>query len=146
MTETTVSTTAAPAAVKKEAPKAEVKKAPAKKAAPKKATARKAPVKTAPARKAEKKSVFELFEDSVVAVPLKAANKTFMASLGLLSYMQYELDKQYREFDKKFTKYAKDGEKVFDKFEDRVEGFRQDVEKKVDEARDRVRHTFNKAA
>jgi hypothetical protein len=147
MTEKIESTmTEAPAAAKKAAPKAEVKKAPAKKAAPKKATAKKAPVRKAPVKKVEPKGVFDMFEDSVVAVPLKAANKTFMAGLGLLSYMQGELDKQYKEFDKKFTKYAKDGEKVFDKFEDRVEDFRKDVEKKVDEARDRVRHTFNKAA
>jgi hypothetical protein len=112
----------------------------------KKALAKKAPAKKAPVSKVEKKRVFDLFEDSIVAVPLKAANKTFMASLGILSYVQDEFDKQYREFDKKFTKYARDGEKVFDKLEDRVEDFRKDVEKKVDEARDRVRHTFNKAA
>jgi len=143
MTENTViTTTEAPAAASKvAAPKAEVKKAPAKKAPARKAAAKKA---TAP--KATKKTVFDRLEDSVIAVPLKAANKTFMAGLGLLSYMQGELDKQYREFEKKFTKYARDGEKVFDKLEDRVEDFRKDVEKKVDVARDRVRHTFNKAA
>ena len=148
MTESNVSTTTAAPAVEKKVvtPKAEVKKAPAKKAPARKTTARKAPAKKAPAVKTEVQAVFERLEDSVVAVPFKVANKTFMAGLGLLSYMQDELDKQYREFDKKFTKYAKDGEKVFDKLEDRVEDFRKDVEKKVDEARDRVRHTFNKAA
>ena len=143
MTENTVSTTtAAPAAtVKAAAPKAEVKKATSKKA-----PARKIAAKKAAAPKTASKTVFDRLEESVIAVPLKAANKTFMAGLGLLSYMQGELDKQYREFDKKFTKYARDGEKVFDRLEDRVEDFRKDVEKKVDEARDRVRHTFNKAA
>ena len=163
MDEKIVKTTVeAPAAAKKAAaPKAEVKKAPAKKAPARKTMTKKAPVKKAPARKTtatrgpagkapvtkiEKKKVLELFEDSIISVPFKAANKTFMASLGLLSYVQDEIDKQYKQFDRKFTKYAKDGEKVFDQLEDRVEDFRKDVEKKVDEARDRVRHTFNKAA
>ena len=97
-------------------------------------------------KKAPEKTVIERLEETPIAVPFKVANKTFMASLGLLSYFQKELDKQYREFDKKFSKYAKDGEKVFDGWEDRVEDFRKDVEKRVDEARDRVRDTFKKAA
>ena len=127
MTEKTDSMkTAAPA------PKAEVKAPVAKKAAAKKVT----PIK----------SVYEQFENSVFAVPVKLANKTFMASLGVFSYVQQEFDKQYKAFDRQFTKYAKDGEKVFDRWEDRVEDFRKDVEKKVDGAYDRVRDTFNKAA
>ena len=140
------SSTGAPA--KKVVKKAAIgeKKAPVKKAPARKTTATKAPARKAPVTKIEKKKVLELFEDSIISVPFKAANKTFMASLGLLSYVQDEIDKQYKQFDKKFTKYAKDGEKVFDQLEDRVEDFRKDVEKKVDEARDRVRHTFNKAA
>ena len=152
MTEKTVSTTPeAPVAAKKVAPKAAVRKAPVKKAPARKTTAKKAvakkpAAKKAPAKKVEKHNVLDRLEDSIIAVPFKAANKTFMASLGLLSYVQDELDKQYKEFDKKFTKYARDGEKVFDRLEDRVEDLRKDVEKKVDEARDRVRHTFNKAA
>lgn len=141
MTEKTVSTvtTAAPQAPaeKTAAPKAKVRKAPARKAPARKPRAH----KTAP-----RKGVLDRFEGTVIAVPFKAANKTFMASLGLLSYVQSELDKQYKAFDEKFEKYARDGEKVFDKFEDRVEDFRKDVEKKVDEARERVRDTFNKAA
>lgn len=146
MTEKTVSTATtqapAPAVKKAAAPKAQVKKAPAKKAVTRKAPAKKAPARKAPAPQ----SVFERLEGTVIALPFKAANRTFMASLGLLSYVQGELDKQYRQFDKRFTRYVKDGEKVFDRLEDRVEDFRKDVEKKVDEARDRVRHTFNKAA
>jgi hypothetical protein len=151
MTDKTVSTT------KVEAPAADVKKAPArkpaaKKTAAKKPAARKVAVKKAPARttKARKpapqQTVFSRIEDSVIAVPFKAANKTFMASIGLLSFVQKEIDKQYREFDKKFSKYAKDGEKVLDGWEDRVEYLRKDVEKKVDEARDRVKSTFKSAA
>ena len=90
--------------------------------------------------------MYEQIENSVFAVPVKLANKTFMASLGVFSYVQQEFDKQYKAFDRQFTKYAKDGEKVFDRWEDRVEDFRKDVEKKVDGAYDRVRDTFNKAA
>jgi hypothetical protein len=145
MTEKTASTT------RTEAPQAEVKKTPVKKAPAKKAAVKKVAVKK-PAPKARvrkpapEKTVFNRFEDSVAAVPFKAANKTFMASLGLLFYVQGEFEKQYKEFDKKFSKYAKDGEKVFDRWEDRVEGFRKDVEVKFDEARDRVRESFNRAA
>ena len=147
MTEKTDSIkTAAPA------PKVEVKAPVAKKAAAKKPAAKKPAVKKAAARKpaAKKvtpiKSVYAQIENSVFAVPVKLANKTFMASLGVFSYVQQEFDKQYKAFDKQFTKYARDGEKVFDRLEDRVEDFRKDVEKKVDGAYDRVRDTFNKAA
>jgi len=91
-------------------------------------------------------TVFEKLEDSVIAVPFKAANKTFMASLGLFSYVQKEFDKKFNEFDKTFNKYAKDGEKVFGVWEHKVEDFRKDVEEKVDGARDKVRETFKKAA
>lgn len=110
------------------------------------ASTRKPRAATTRTRKAPARSVFGQFEDTVVALPFKAANKTFMASLGLLSYMQTEIEKQYREFDKKFDQYAKDGEKVFDRFEDRVESIRKDVEKRVEEVRGRVRGTFEKAA
>jgi len=129
------------------APQAEVKKPAAKKAPARKPAAKKAaPRKVAPKKAAPSKTVYAQLEDSVLAVPFKLANKTFMASLGVLSFVQTELDKQYKAFDKQFTKYAKDGEKVFDRWEDRVEGLRKDVEKKVDVAYDRVRDTFNKAA
>ena len=48
--------------------------------------------KTAP-----KKTLFDTLEDSVIAVPFKAANKTFMASLGLFAYVQKEFDKKFNE-------------------------------------------------
>ncbi len=111
-----------------------------------KARTRKTAPKAAASRKAPAASVFDQFGDTVIALPFKAANKTFMASLGLLSYMQNEIEKQYREFDRKFEMYAKDGEKVFGRFEHRVEDFRKDVEKRVEEVRGRVRGTFDKAA
>ena len=141
MTEKTESMQAAPA------PKPEAKKPVAKKAAVKKPAAKKAPARKPVAKKAApSKSAYQQFEDSVFAVPFKLANKTFMASLGVFSYVQQEIDKQYKAFDKQFTRYARDGEKVFDRLEDRVEDFRKDVEKKVDVAYDRVRDTFSKAA
>ena len=105
--------------------KPKVKKAPAKKARVKKVT--------------PQKTVFEKFEDSVIVAPFKVVNKTFLASLGLFALAQ-------KEFDQRFVKYAKDGEKVLDEWEGKVENFRKDVEKKVDDARIRVRDTFKKAA
>jgi len=130
------------------------RKTPAKKPVAKKMPARKPAIKKAQEdfEKVEKvivektKSVVEKLEDSVVAVPFKAINKTFLASVGLFMFVQKEVDKKVGEFDKKFNKYAKDGEKVVDQWEHKAEDFRKDVEKKVDEARDRVRDTFKKAA
>jgi hypothetical protein len=129
--------------------KIEVKKAPAATAPEKKPAARKAPARKAPAKKiaakktAPAKTVFETFEE---LPPVKLANKTFMASLGVFAFVQKEIDKRVVEFDKKFSQYAKDGEKLFDHWEDKAEGFRKDVEKRVDDVRDRVRDTFKKAA
>ena len=134
-------------ATKAEVKKPVAKKAPARKPAAKKAAPKKlAPKKAAPKKVAPRKSVYQQFEDSVFAVPFKIANKTFMASLGMISFVQKEVDKQYRAFDKQFTKYAREGEKVFDRWEDRVEDLRKDVEEKADVAYDRVRDTLNKAA
>src|SRR5210317_15453 len=116
MNEKTVIAEKAPVkkAVAEKAPakKPTAKKAWAKKPAAKKVQAKQPAVKTAPIRKvAPAKTAMKAFENSVFAMPLKVANKTFMASLGIFSYVQQELDKQYQEFDKRFTKYAKDGEK-----------------------------------
>ncbi len=133
-------------AKKVEETKVAVKKAATRKPAAKKAPARKTTAKKAVRKPAPKKTFFEQFEDSRIAVPFTFANKTFMAGLGLFTVVQKELDKRYTAFDKKFDKYAKDGEKVFDQWEDKVEDFRKDVEKRVDEARGRVRETFKKAA
>lgn len=104
------------------------------------------PRKSVARSKETSKGVFDPFRDTVIALPFKAANRTFMASLGLLSFVQTEIEKQYRDFDRKVDEYARDGEKVFDRFENRVEDFRKDVEKRVEEVRGRVRGTFDKAA
>src|SRR5210317_454406 len=95
--------------------KVEVKQAPEKKAPVAKAAVKKPVAKKAPARKPRakkvvpEKTVFEKLENSPIAVPFKVANKTFMASLGLFSYVQKEFDKRISEFDKTFEKYAKEG-------------------------------------
>ena len=123
------------------------KRAPAKKATTKKTTAKKTTARKPRAVKAPpKKTMFERLETSPIAIPFKVANKTFMASLGLMVVAQQELDKRYKAFDKKFTQYAKEGEKVFDRWEDRVEDLRDDVEDKFEETRERVRETLEKAA
>ena len=122
------------------------KKAPAKKATTRKTTAKKTARKPRTVKIAPKKTMFERFESSPIAFPFKVANKTFMASLGLMVVAQKELDKRYQAFDKKFTQFAKEGEKVFDRWEDRVEDIREDVEDKFEETRERVRETFEKAA
>ena len=97
--------------------------------------------KTAP-----KKTLFDTLEDSVIAVPFKFANKTFLASLGLFSVAQ-------QEFTKQLDKYAKDGEKVRDEIKASFKDFRkeikEEVEDVVEEAKDvtaTVRETLKKAA
>ena len=91
MNEKTVIAEKAPVkkAVAEKAPakKPAAKKARAKKPAAKKVQAKQPAVKTAPIRKvAPAKTAMKAFENSVFAMPLKVANKTFMASLGIFSY------------------------------------------------------------
>ena len=95
---------------------------------------------------APKKTVFDKLEDSVIAVPFKFANKTFLASLGLFSVAQKEISKQ-------LDKYAKDGEKVRDEIQASFKDFRKEIKEEVEdvvkEAKDvteSVRGTLKKAA
>lgn len=95
---------------------------------------------------APKKTAFDRLEDSVIAVPFKLANKTFLAGLGLFSVIQTELSKQ-------LDKYAKDGEKVRDEIQATFREFRkeikEEVEDVVEEAKDvteTVRATLKEAA
>lgn len=127
---------------KVETPKVAAKPAAKKPAAPKKApaarkatAARKVTVKKA----APAKTPFDKLEDSVIAVPFKFANKTFLASLGLLSVIR-------KEVVAKVDAYAKDGEKVRDEIQASIDELRHDVVEQVSEARDRVRERFGKAA
>jgi len=78
-------------------------------------------------RKAKPKSVFEMLEDSVVGKPIKVANRTFLASLGLVSTMQTEFTKFQTDFEKKFEKLVKDGEKARNRYRKEFKGFREDV-------------------
>lgn len=126
---TTIETT------KIETPAVEAKPA-VRKPVAKKAPARK---KTAAAKKAAPKSAFDMFEGSVIAVPFKFANKTFLASLGLLSVVG-------KEVVGKIDAYAKDGEKVRDEIQASLDEMRHDVVEQVTEARNRVMERFGKAA
>jgi len=96
-------------------------------------------------RKAKPQSVFEMLESSVVGKPIKIANRTFLASLGLVSTMQSEITKFQTDFEKTFEKLVKDGEKERDRYRKEFKGFREDVKdfgedvvEEVVEVKDRV--------
>jgi len=78
-------------------------------------------------RKRKPKSVFEVLESSVVGTPIRIANRTFLASLGLVSTMQTEFTKFQVEFEKRFEKLVKDGEKARDRYRAEFRDFREDV-------------------
>lgn len=101
------------------------------------------------ARKAAPKTVFEMLEGSIVGTPIRIANKTFLASLGLVSTMQTELVKFQsnfeKSFEKTFEKLVKDGEKAraryragFEDLREDVSDFGVDVAEDIVEAKDRV--------
>ena len=78
-------------------------------------------------KKAKQKSVFEMLEDSVVGTPIKIANRTFLASLGIVSTMQIEFEKFQADFEKKFDQLVKDGEKARNRYRRTFRNFREDV-------------------
>jgi len=97
------------------------------------------------AKKAKPKTVFDMLEDSFVGTPIRIANRTFLASLGLVSTMQTEFTKFQADFEKTFEKLVKDGEKARDRYRKDFMGFREDVREfgedvveEVVEAKDRV--------
>ena len=109
--------------------------------------------KKAVTRKAQPKSVFQMLEGSVVGKPIEVANKTFLASLGLVSTMQTEFTKLQSDFEKTFEKLVKDGEKTraryragFREFREDVKDFGVDVAEDVVEAKDRVVENVKSAA
>ncbi|MBT8090361.1 MAG: hypothetical protein KJO01_09150 [Gammaproteobacteria bacterium] len=109
--------------------------------------------KRAVTRKAKPKSVFQMLEDSVVGKPIEIANKTFLASLGLVSTMQTEFTKFQSDFEKTFEKLVKDGEKAraryragFRDFREDVKDFGVDVVEDVVEVKDRVVENVKSAA
>jgi len=96
-------------------------------------------------KKAKTKSVFEMLEGSVVGKPIKIANRTFLASLGLVSTMQTEFTRFQTDFEKTFEKLVKDGEKArnryrkdFKMFREDVKDYGEDVIEDVVEVKDRV--------
>ncbi|MGI9233855.1 MAG: hypothetical protein ACR2RD_09525 [Woeseiaceae bacterium] len=78
-------------------------------------------------KKRQPKSVFDRLESSVVGKPIKIANRTFLASLGLVSTMQSEFEKFQTDFEKKFEKLVKDGEKARSRYRAGFKDFREDV-------------------
>lgn len=105
------------------------------------------------AKKTQPKSVFEQLEDSFVGKPIKIANRTFLASLGLVSTMQTEFTKFQSEFEKTFEKLVKDGEKARKRYTADIKGFREDVKdfgedivEEVVEVKDRVVENVRSAA
>jgi hypothetical protein len=97
------------------------------------------------AKKAKPKTVFDMLEDSFVGTPIRVANRTFLASLGLVSTMQTEFTKFQSDLEKTFEKLVKDGEKARDRyrkdfkdFREDVKDFGEDVVEEVVEAKDRV--------
>lgn len=97
------------------------------------------------AKKAQPKTVFDRLEDSFIGRPIKIANRTFLASLGLVSTVQTEFTKFQSDFEKTFEKLVKDGEKARDRykagirdFREDVRDFREDIVEDVVEVKDRV--------
>ena len=93
--------------------------------------------KAAP-KKAKPKTAFEMLEDSFVGTPIKIVNRTFLASLGLVSTMQSELERFQSDFEKKFDQLVKDGEKARDRYRRGFKGFREDIKEFGDEVVDEV--------
>jgi len=97
------------------------------------------------AKKAQPKSVFERLESSVFGTPIQIANRTFLASLGLVSTVQTEFEKFQADFEKTYEKLVKDGEKARLRYRAGIKDFREDVKElredlieDVVEAKDRV--------
>lgn len=107
----------------------------------KKVTTRKTVSKKRSTRKAQPKSVFERLESSVFGAPIKIANRTFLASLGLVSTVQTEITKFQADFEKTFEKLVKDGEKARARYRADIKDFRKDVKelrKEVKEVREDI--------
>lgn len=104
-------------------------------------------------KKAQPKSVLERLESTFVGRPIKIANRTFLASLGLVSTLQTEFTKFQSDFEKTFEKLVKDGEKArnryragFKDFREDVRDFGEDIVEEVVEVKDRVVENVKSAA
>jgi len=97
------------------------------------------------AAKAKPKTVVERLESGLLGMPIKVVNRTFLASLGLVSTMQTEFTKFQSDFEKTFEKLVKDGEKARNRYRANMKNLREDVKdlredivEEVVEAKDRV--------
>lgn len=86
----------------------------------KKVTRKKAAVKKEP-------TVLETLESTFVGKPIRIANRTFLASLGLVATVQTELNKFQADFEKTFEKLVKDGEKARARYRKSLTEVRKDV-------------------
>ena len=86
----------------------------------KKVTRKKAAPKKAP-------TVLETLETTFVGTPIRIANRTFLASLGLVATVQTEISKFQADFEKTFEKLVKDGEKARDRYRKEFLEVRKDV-------------------
>lgn len=105
------------------------------------------------ARKRQPQSVLDRLESTFVGKPIRVANRTFLASLGLISTMQTEFTKLQSDFEKTFEKLVKDGEKVRARYKAEIKDFRKDVRdlgedivEEVVEVKDRVVDNVKSAA
>ena len=89
--------------------------------------------KTTARKKAPKKTVFDRLEDGVFGRPIKIANRTFLASLGLISTIQTEFVKFQQDFGKTYDKLVKDGEKARKSYQKTFREFRKDVRDEVED-------------
>ena len=89
--------------------------------------------KTTARKKAPQKSVFDRLEDGVFGTPIKVANKTFLASLGLFSTIQTEFVKFQKDFGKTYDRLVKDGEKARKSYQKTFSEFRKDVRGEVED-------------
>ncbi|MDH3339407.1 MAG: phasin family protein [Gammaproteobacteria bacterium] len=69
--------------------------------------------------------------EDVVSQPIAVANKAFLASLGLVTQLQKDLDSKYEEL-------AKDGKKARDRYEATLTDLRKKIAARVASVRDRA--------
>lgn len=91
------------------------------------------------AKKAPQKSAFDKLVDSPAGTPIRIANKTFLASLGVISMMQTELEKFQSDFEKRFDLLVKDGEKARKRYQKQFKKVRKDVTGEIDDAVEEVK-------
>lgn len=95
----------------------------------KKVTRKKAAPKKAP-------TVLETLETSFVGTPIRIANRTFLASLGLVATVQNELTKFQADFEKTFERLVKDGEKAREIYRKRFVEVRKDAKEFGEDVRE----------